>query len=72
VTALGAPTPTASRTHDPLSPIETELCAVERTDQISADPLLCGVLFNRTPSRIEVELTFATVDGPTFILDRCQ
>jgi hypothetical protein len=24
-------------------PIETELCAVERTDQISADPLQCGV-----------------------------
>ena len=41
--ALGAPVPTASRTYNKLSPIETELCAVERTEQIPADPLLRGV-----------------------------
>jgi hypothetical protein len=43
MTVLGAPLPTASRTYGKLSPIETELCAVERTEQISADPSLRGV-----------------------------
>lgn len=36
-------------TYDQLSPIETELCAVERTEQISADPLLRGVCEPRSP-----------------------
>lgn len=53
-------------------PIETELCAVERADQISADPLLCGVVLTALPSRIEAGLAFAMVDGPILFSDRCQ
>lgn len=46
---FGAPAHTASRTYGKLSPIETDLCAVERTEQNSADPLLRGVCQPRSP-----------------------
>jgi hypothetical protein len=54
-----------------LSPVKPGLCAVERTEQISADPLLRGYE-NRAPLTDRAdELAFATDDGPTLLLSGC-